>query len=138
MFLHNCANVVWSLKGPKGSFSFCLGYFSLTKKFNHIAKVASILHLKSGDSCRPNYFLTSTPLGHISHLHTWLIASDWFLYEKIWSTSYKRSIFDMDKFWHLVWVNLTSCKFSLFFFLIFLYIFLIFDVFINKVCKVAQ
>jgi len=43
--------------------------------------------------------------------------------------------FDMDRFWHLVWINLTSCKFSIFFFLIPLYIFLIYGVFINKVLQ---
>jgi hypothetical protein len=41
-----------------------------------------------------------------------------FLHGEIWPTYYKRSIFDMERFWHLVWANLTSCKFSLFLFLI--------------------
>jgi hypothetical protein len=124
-------------------------FFSLTKNFSHIAKASSILHLKLGDSHRPSYFLTSTSLEHISHLHllTYLQFSviKWakqrpgqktnllqvldFLYEKIQPTYYKWSIFDMDKFWHLVWANLTFCKFSLFlFFLIPLYIFLFYGV----------
>ncbi len=134
----------------KGPFSFCLGYFSSAKKFNHIAKDVNILHLKSGGNHRFNYFLTSTPLGHISHLHDWLITSGWFLiwkntteslqvvgfwYGKIRLTYYKQSTFDMDRFWHLVWAKLTSCKFSLFFFLIHLYIFLIYGVSINKVLQ---
>jgi hypothetical protein len=44
----------------KGPSSFCLGYFSFSKTFNHIAKNASILHFKLGDYHRPSYFLTST------------------------------------------------------------------------------
>jgi hypothetical protein len=43
---------------------FVLVFFFLSKKFNHITKDASILHLKSGGNNRPNYFLTSTPSGH--------------------------------------------------------------------------
>jgi len=52
----------------------------------------------SGDSHRLNYFMISTPLGHISHLHDWLIA--------------KRPIFDMEKYdrpttsgWFLTWIG---------------------------------
>jgi hypothetical protein len=37
-----------------------------SKKFNHFAKDSSILYLKSGDSCRPAYFWTSTPTGYTS------------------------------------------------------------------------
>jgi hypothetical protein len=59
--------------------SFYFDYFSLTKNFNHIAKAAFILYLKSGGSHKPNYFLTSTPSGHISHLlDPLLLASDGF------------------------------------------------------------
>jgi hypothetical protein len=32
VFLHNCANAIWSLKGLKGLCSFYLGYFSLILK----------------------------------------------------------------------------------------------------------
>jgi hypothetical protein len=39
---------------------FYLDYFSLLKNFNYITKDASILHLKSNNSGRPSYFLTST------------------------------------------------------------------------------
>ncbi len=45
----------------------------------------------------------------------------------------KQLIFDMDSFWHLVWAKLMFCKFSLF--LIPLYIFLIYNVSINKVLQ---
>ncbi len=49
--------------------------------------------------------------------------------------SYRRSVCDIEVFWHIVWTNLTSCKFSLFLFLISLYIFQIYYVFINKVMQ---
>lgn len=38
-------------------------------------------------------------------------------------------------FWYLVWANLTSYKFSFFFFPIPLYIFQIYDVFMNKILE---
>jgi hypothetical protein len=41
----------------------------------------------------------------------------------------------MEKFWHLFWANLMSCKFSIFLFLIPLYAFQIYSVFINKVLQ---
>jgi hypothetical protein len=61
-----------------------------------------------------------------------------FWYGKIQLTYYKRSIFDMERFWQVVWANLTSCIFSPFFFLIPLYIILIYGVFINKVLQVCN
>ncbi len=64
--------------------SFCFGFFFLAKTFNHIVKVANILHLKSGDNYRPNYFPTSTPSKHIACLHDQLIASSQFL---IWKNT---------------------------------------------------
>jgi hypothetical protein len=169
--------------------SLCLGYCFLSKNFTHIAKAASIVHLKLGGSYKPSYFPTST-----SHLHDWHIASAWFLiwkntsdslqaiflsknsltlqrlqassilnwvvaislaicqlpppisttdllqalgfwYGKIRVTHYKRSIFDMDRFWHLVWANWTSWKVSLFIFRISFYIFLMYGVCINQVLQ---
>jgi hypothetical protein len=58
VLIHNCANAIWNFKGLS---SFCLGHFYLSKCFNHIAKDATILHLKSGGNYRLNYFSTSTP-----------------------------------------------------------------------------
>jgi hypothetical protein len=49
--------------------SFCLGYFSLSKQFNYIAKDTSILHLKSSTNDRPRQFLTFTPSKHSPHCH---------------------------------------------------------------------
>jgi hypothetical protein len=77
VFLNNFVNVIWDLKSTKGPSSSYFDYFFLSKVFNHIAKVASIVHLKLGDSYRPSYFPTST-----SHLHDWLVATAWFLISK--------------------------------------------------------
>jgi hypothetical protein len=49
--------------------SFYMGYFFSSKSFNHVAKDASIFHLKLGSSRGPNYFLTSTPSRHTFHRH---------------------------------------------------------------------
>ncbi len=64
---------------------------------------------------------TSIPtLGMIkitSHHHGGLIASNRFLTWRILPNYYRRLIFDMERFWQLVWANLMSHKFFLFFFL---------------------
>jgi hypothetical protein len=60
VFLHDCANVVWSLKGLEGLHLSTLVTFFHQKSFNHITKDVSILHLKSGDNCSLSYFPTST------------------------------------------------------------------------------
>jgi hypothetical protein len=39
-FLHDCANDIWNFKRPD-CISFFLGYFSLSKNFNYIAKETS-------------------------------------------------------------------------------------------------
>jgi len=64
VILHECANVIWNLKGAKRPSLFCLGYFSPSNNLNYDVKDASILHLKLGNNGKPTYFLTSTPLGH--------------------------------------------------------------------------
>jgi hypothetical protein len=80
LFLHNCANAIWSLKGLKClSAVFVFVTFLRQKKFNHIAKATSILHFKSGNHCNFNDFPTSTPVEQISHLHDQLIVGDRFL-----------------------------------------------------------
>jgi hypothetical protein len=81
VFLQNCANAIWNLKGPNDLPFYVL--VTSAKKFNHISKDANILHLKSSGSHRPSYFLTSTPSRHTSH--PWLIYG-------------KQLIFDMDKY----------------------------------------
>jgi hypothetical protein len=57
-FLHNYANVIWSLKGLEGPPLSTLVTFSLLTNFNYVAKDASILHLKL------SYFPTSTLSNH--------------------------------------------------------------------------
>ncbi len=79
VFLHDCANAIWSLKGTKKPSSFYLGNFFLSIFFYHITKYISIFHLKSSDSHRLSYFPTSTPSKHTSHHHGRPIASHWFL-----------------------------------------------------------
>jgi hypothetical protein len=79
MFLHDCANAIWSLKGLEGPPFFCFGYFYSSKKINHIVKNASILYLKSCGCPRPSHFLTSTHSGHTSHHHGRPTIGGWFL-----------------------------------------------------------
>ncbi len=79
VFLHDCANAIWSLKRTKGPSSFYFGHFFSSKSFNHITTYAIVFHLKLGDSCSLSYFPTSTPLKHTSHHHDQPIASHWFL-----------------------------------------------------------
>jgi hypothetical protein len=56
VFLHDCANAIWSLKGPKGFHLSILVIFFFSKKFKHIAKGVSIFHLKLGSSHKlPNF-----------------------------------------------------------------------------------
>ncbi len=75
--------------------SFCLGYFFSTKFFNHITKNVNIFHFKSGNNCRPSYFLISTPLGHTFHHHDRHIASGWFL---TWKNM--ANLLEAINFWH--------------------------------------
>ncbi len=99
---------------------FCLGYFSSAKNFNHIAEAASILHLKSTVAVG---MITSwlPPLHDTSPIFMAdLLQVPDFWYGKIRPTYCKQLIFDMDRFWHLIWSNLTSYKFSIFFFSFFL------------------
>jgi hypothetical protein len=59
-FLHDHANVIWSLKGPKGVPFFLFWLFFLSKNFNYLAKDTIIFNLKLGSGSRPIYFMTST------------------------------------------------------------------------------
>ncbi len=95
--------------------SFYFDYFFI-KKFNHFAKDARIFHFKLDNSHTPIYFLTSTSSEQTSRHHGWPIAID-FLHEKKRPTYYKQSMFYMERFWHLTWAKLASCRFSVSFFL---------------------
>jgi hypothetical protein len=47
-------------KGQKALFFLSILVFVFVKNFNYITKDENILHLKSGDNDKFNYFLTST------------------------------------------------------------------------------
>jgi hypothetical protein len=135
VFLHNFANAIWSLKRPKGpplsiSVTFFQQKISTTLQRLQTSSILSwVIVVGLTTSWLPPLQNTS-PISTIDLLQ---VAGS--LYGKIWSTYYKWSFFDMYTFWHLVWANLTSCKFSFFFFLIPLHIFLIYGVSINKVLQ---
>jgi hypothetical protein len=134
----HCVNAIWSLNGPKGPHLFILVTFLCQKIFNPIAKDTSIFHLKSNGSHRLSYFPIPTPLVHTSHHHDQPIASDWFVTWKNTSNLLQWSIFDMETFWHLVWTNLTSYKFSLFSFFLFLCTISKSSVCLQIFCRVAS
>jgi hypothetical protein len=104
---------------------FYLGFFFLSKNFNHIIKGVNIFHLKLNIRCKlPNFHplrthLTSPWLTLLQVVHFW--------HGKTWPTNYKQSVFGLERFWYLVWINLMSYKFPIFLFLIPLYIFQIYD-----------
>ncbi len=75
-WLCQCHLELESVRRPS---SFCLGYFFLSKNFNHIAKDASISHHKLGSSYRPSYFSTCTPSRHTFHHHCRPIVDSRFL-----------------------------------------------------------
>jgi hypothetical protein len=68
VFLHDCANVMWNFKEPRGLPFFVLVFFPF-ENFNYITKNTSILHLKSSNNGSSNYFSTSTPSKHTLHQH---------------------------------------------------------------------
>ncbi len=69
------------LERDKMPSSFYLGHFSSSKSFDHITKDVRVFHLKSSNSRRLNYFLTSHPFK--THL-----PSPWPIY-------YKPLVFDI-------------------------------------------
>jgi hypothetical protein len=66
---------------------FYLGYFLLSKKFNHIAKGVNIFHLKLGNSCRlPNFHPLRT---HLPSPWLTLLQVIDFWHGKTWPNNYK-------------------------------------------------
>jgi hypothetical protein len=57
------------LQRAKGPSYFYLSYFSPSKNLNYITKDANILHLKSSDNYKSNYFPTSTSSKCTPHDH---------------------------------------------------------------------
>jgi len=108
--LHDSTNAIWfgNFKRFKSPPLFCLDNSSSWKNFNSIVKDANILHLKSNNNSRPNYFPIFTPSKHTHHRNGWPIISNQLLKSKVFGISL---------------------------FLIPLYIFQVNDVFINKVLQ---
>jgi hypothetical protein len=138
VFLHTCANAIWSFKGPEGPPFYILVTFLQQNIWITLQRLQASSILNRAVT---NLTTSWLPLLHdtspISTIN--LLQATSFLYGKIWSTYYKWLIFDMDRFWPLVWANLRSHKLFLFFFCLFflipLYIFLIYCVSINKVLE---
>ncbi len=137
VFLHNCANVIWSLKGLESFHLFIRVTFFHQKISITLQKMQafSILSWEVAIGLTTSW-LPPLPSRHTFHRHGRHIVDCRFLTSRNvpspWPTYCRLSIFDIEKFWHLVWGNLMSCKFSIFLFLIHLYAFQIYGVFINK------
>ncbi len=119
MFLHDCAIAIWSLKG-------------LIVKSPHLSILVAFLHQKNSITLQRMQMFSilsqtiaielaisglpplqdTPPITTTDLLH---VVSFW--HGKILLTYYMRLIFDMKRFWHLVWIDLTSYNFSLFLFL---------------------
>ncbi len=112
MFLHDCANVIWNLKGPKG--------FHLSTLITFLCQKISItLQRMQASSILSRTIVVglvtfSLPLlQNTSHHQGQSIASCWFLtYKYGWPTIGDRLW--TRKFSHLLLTNLMSCHFSLF------------------------
>jgi hypothetical protein len=133
VFLHDDANVIWRLKGPKGLHLFVLITFfhqkiSITLQRMQTSSILSWVIVISLAIFWVSPFQDTPPITMANLLQ----AID-FWHGEIRPTYFKQSIFAMEIFWHLVLANLTSYKFSFFLFLIPLYIFQIYSVFINKI-----
>jgi len=113
---------------------FYLGHFSLSKIFNHITKDANIFHLMLGGSCKLNYFMTSNHLGHTSHHHKQSITSCWFLTYKYGQPTTCNWLWTWRDFDIYFEPTRNPIIFTFFFFTP-LNIFLIYDVFFNKVLQ---
>jgi len=111
--LHNCANTIWSFKCPKNLLLFVLVICLNKKKSFMLQRMQSS---SMGGNNRPNYFPTSTPSGTLPIPMTNLLSI---------------MAIQMEFFWHLGCVDLTSFKLSFFFNLILLYIFQLNSAFIN-------
>ncbi len=135
MFLHNYANAIWSLKRQEGSHLFVLVTsfiikISITFQRMQASSILSQTIVVSLFTSR-----LSPPRGQTTYHHDGPITSDWFLTRRNATKLLRWSIFDLKRFWHLVWANLTSYTFALFIFVIPLYIFQIYGVLIKKVLQ---
>jgi len=113
VFLHNCANAIWSLKRPKGPHLFVLIIFFHQNFLITLPRmpISSILSWAVAINLAISWLppLQDTPL--IVTVNLLQMVNFWL--GEIQPTFYRRLVFDMERFWHLVWANFTSCKFSL-------------------------
>jgi hypothetical protein len=84
VFLHNYANAIWNLKGPESLPLSVLVIFYQQKNSIILQRLQASSILSQVIAIRPSYSLTSTLLGHISHLHD--------------MTCCKRLVFYMEKY----------------------------------------
>jgi len=120
LFLHDCANAIWSLKlGPKGPHISILVIFLCQK-------VSITLQRMQTSSILSQAVVVGLTTSQLPPLQDTL-PSPWLIYCKplIWPTYHRRSVMDMERFWHLLWTNLASCHFFIFLNFTILYIFLI-------------
>ncbi len=98
VFLHNCANAIWNLKGPKSLPLYILVTFLW--QINSITlqrlQASSILNQAIVVSLTTSQLPPLQNTFPISRTNLLPVAD--FLYEEIQRTYYKRSIFDMDRF----------------------------------------
>jgi hypothetical protein len=129
----HCFNAIWSLKGPKGFHFSILFTFFCQKNSIQLQRIqaSSILNRMVIVNLTTSRLL---PLYYtLPIVTTNLFANDRFVTWKNKANLLQWPIIGVETFWHLVWTNLTSYKFSLFLVLIPFYIFQIYDVFTIKV-----
>jgi len=128
VFLHYCANAMWSLKMLKGLHLFTLVIFLCQKISITLQKMQT-----------PSILSWVIVVGLTSwnfHPFRTHLSSPWLIYYKllvfdinIWLTCHRGLILNMERFWHPCWAIFISNNFSLFIFFTPLYIFQIYRVF---------
>jgi len=102
IFLHNCANAIWSFKRPKGLFLFIL------VPFLHQFFLITLQRMQATSIL--NWVV-------MVNLTTFRLPSFQYTHASLWPTYFKWLIVEMERFWHLICTNLmlTFFKFSLLF-----------------------
>jgi hypothetical protein len=93
VFLHDCADAIWSLKKQE-TYIFLFWLLLFVKKFQPLCKECKIFHLKSDDNHRSKTIPTSTRSKHTSHHHDIPITNN-FWHWPVQSTYYVWWIFDI-------------------------------------------
>jgi hypothetical protein len=131
VFLHDCANAIWSLKRLEGLHLLTLVTFLCQKVLIALQKIQASLILSWAVAIGFKLFNFHPFKTHLPSPESIYCRPSIFDIE-IWPTYNKRSVLDIERFWHLFWTNLMSCNFSIFLIFIPLYIFRIYDVFLKK------